>query len=64
MKTSPGFCNRCGPVLAQKETPNHVLHFLIGMFTCGAWWVVWAILAAEAHGRAFRCPRCGAPATL
>lgn len=24
---------------------NHLLHFLIGVFTCGAWWLVWLLLA-------------------
>lgn len=24
---------------------NHILHFLIGVFTCGLWWIVWLILA-------------------
>lgn len=23
---------------------NHVLHFLVGVFTCGLWWIVWVIL--------------------
>ena len=23
---------------------NHLLHFLVGVFTCGLWWVVWLIL--------------------
>lgn len=25
---------------------NHILHFLIGLFTFGLWWVVWVLLAA------------------
>jgi hypothetical protein len=25
---------------------NHVLHFIIGLFTCGVWWIVWLMLAA------------------
>lgn len=24
---------------------NHILHFLIRLFTCGIWWIVWLILA-------------------
>jgi amino acid transporter len=24
---------------------NNLLHFLIGFLTCGAWWIVWAILS-------------------
>lgn len=26
---------------------NHVLHFLIGLFTLGTWWIVWLILASR-----------------
>ena len=24
---------------------NHLLHFIIGVFTAGLWWVVWIIMA-------------------
>lgn len=24
---------------------NHVLHLIIGLCTCGAWWLVWIVLA-------------------
>jgi hypothetical protein len=30
---------------------NHVLHFLIGLATCGAWWLVWAVLAMRGTRR-------------
>lgn len=23
---------------------NHLLHFLVGIFTCGLWWIVWLVL--------------------
>lgn len=26
------------------RAPNHVLHFLIGLFTLGVWWIVWLIM--------------------
>jgi len=32
-------------VLVFGSTPNHVLHFLIGVFTLGLWWIVWLIIA-------------------
>jgi hypothetical protein len=32
-------------VIVFGSKPNHLLHFLIGVFTCGAWWIVWLILA-------------------
>lgn len=31
-------------VLVRGHHVNHVLHFLIGVFTCGFWWLVWLIL--------------------
>lgn len=24
---------------------NHLLHFIIGIFTAGLWWIVWVIMA-------------------
>ena len=24
---------------------NHLLHFFVGLFTCGWWWIVWVFLA-------------------
>lgn len=27
------------------QRPNHLLHFLIGLFTLGAWWLVWILIA-------------------
>lgn len=32
-------------VLVFGKTPNHLLHFFIGLFTLGFWWVIWLILA-------------------
>ena len=32
-------------ILVTGKNVNHLLHFLIGLFTCGAWWLVWLILA-------------------
>lgn len=46
-------------VLAQKQTPNHILHLLLTLVTFGAWAIVWAIVAVSAPGR-YRCPSCGA----
>ena len=34
-------------VLVYGHHPNHVLHFLIGVFTLGLWWIVWLILALK-----------------
>jgi hypothetical protein len=33
--------------IVRGEPVNHVLHFLIGALTCGAWWLVWAFLGVR-----------------
>lgn len=32
-----------------KPRVNHLLHFIIGLFTCGGWWLVWLFIAAGAR---------------
>lgn len=32
-------------VIVHGRRVNHLLHFLIGILTVGAWWVVWLLLA-------------------
>lgn len=32
-------------VLVKGHRPNHVLHFIIGIFTLTVWWFVWAAIA-------------------
>lgn len=32
-------------VLVFGSKPNHILHFLIGIFTLGLWWIVWLLIA-------------------
>jgi cytochrome c biogenesis protein CcdA len=46
-------------VLAERQTPNHVLHLLLSIFTAGFWIPVWIVVAIFTSG-AYRCPRCGA----
>lgn len=31
-------------VLVKGHRVNHLLHFLVGIFTVGFWWIVWLIL--------------------
>lgn len=31
------------------QNPNHILHLLIAMFTCGLWLVVWCFIALTSH---------------
>lgn len=46
-------------VLAERQTPNHVLHLLLSIFTVGFWIPVWIIVVLLTSG-AYKCPRCGA----
>ena len=32
-------------VLVSGGRVNHLLHFIVGVFTCGWWWIVWIFLA-------------------
>lgn len=54
------YCPQCGCVrLGRRETPNHLLHFLITMLTCGLWIFVWGALAVQAHFQPYLCSVCG-----
>ena len=46
-------------VLAEKQTPNHVLHLILIIVTLGFWIIVWIILILGADLGAYRCPYCG-----
>ena len=49
-------------VLAEKQTPNHVLHLILSVVTMGFWLPVWLIvgLGTDLFGGGFKCPSCGA----
>ena len=32
-------------VLIHGHRPNHLLHFVIGLFTIGIWWLVWLVMS-------------------
>ena len=32
--------------LVKGQRVNHILHFLVGLFTVGLWWLVWIVIAA------------------
>src|SRR5690606_41519358 len=34
---------------AALKKSNHLLHFFIGLFTCGLWWLVWPFIAIQVH---------------
>jgi hypothetical protein len=46
-------------VLAERQTPNHILHLLLSVVTAGFWLPVW-LLVVVVGGGAYRCPSCGA----
>jgi len=46
-------------VLAEKQTPNNVLHLLLSVVTAGLWIPIWILLLIFG-GSAYRCPHCGA----
>jgi hypothetical protein len=46
-------------VLAERQTPNHILHLLLSVFTAGFWIPVWILVILFGSG-SYCCPRCGA----
>lgn len=49
-------------VLAERQTPNHILHLILAVVTAGLWIPVWILVTIFTSGP-YRCPRCGS-ATL
>ena len=37
------------PVAEPLKKCNHLLHFVIGLFTCGLWWLIWPFIALQVH---------------
>ena len=60
MKHKSGYCSICDRrVYATGRAPNHILHFVLGFFTGGLWWLfVWLPLCVFTVGN-HRCTRCG-----
>lgn len=51
-------CPQCGVYrLFTGERPNHVLHLLLTLFLCGAWFVPWIIISCQS--RPMYCSTCG-----
>lgn len=46
-------------VLAEKQTPNHILHLLLAVVTVGFWIPIWLIVIVGSDLGAYRCPHCG-----
>jgi len=54
------YCPNCQRItLGRREMPNHVLHFLITILTCGLWIFAWGFEIVMAHQRPYLCTTCG-----
>jgi hypothetical protein len=47
------------PVLAVKQTPNHILHLLLSVVTFGMWLPVWLVISLLNEFDPWLCPNCG-----
>ncbi len=57
-KESQGYCKKCEEnILIRAETPNHVLHLIITIFTLSLWVIVWIGLSIKP--KEWRCTKCG-----
>lgn len=60
IQQSTGFCKQCNKqVMTTRPGVNHILHFLITIFTCGAWVLIWIGLCIKFGG--WKCSSCGLP---
>ena len=54
------YCPHCERiVLGRRETPNHLIHFLIFFFSCGLWAIPWALFTWGSKNKPFLCTICG-----
>ena len=61
VRSVPRYCLSCdGPVLAQKQRPNHILHLLLTLLTGGLWVLPWIMMSLPSTAR---CPHCGSAHT-
>lgn len=59
MAESGAYCLHCqAQRLYRREEPNHILHAIITLFTCGLWAVVWIVASVVTH-RPWLCTVCG-----
>ena len=53
-----GFCKECDKrVVVFRKGTNHILHFLLSLFTLGLWLIVWIGTSIKIGG--WRCTQCG-----
>lgn len=49
-------CSACGPVPAEWQGANHILHLFATIITGGLWLIPWIFVASSGH---YVCPKCG-----
>lgn len=55
-----GYCRHCEQQrLLIRDTPNHILHLLLTVFTVGAWFFIWILLCLLSGTAKWRCSQCG-----
>ena len=59
IKQTGKYCNHCKKnVMATGTKPNHVLHFILSLFTIGLWIPIWILVSIGKVG-GYRCVECG-----
>lgn len=57
MHEATGYCDSCDrKVMVRSKGANHILHFLLALFTAGLWIPVWILVSLA---RDWRCTACG-----
>ena len=55
---SSGYCKRCKSYrLIRRPGTNHLLHFLLTLFTVGLWFPIWVLTSIQFGG--WKCSSCG-----
>ena len=58
-KQAGRYCAHCQKnVMATGTTTNHLLHFILSLFTFGFWILVWILVSVGKIG-GYRCTQCG-----
>jgi hypothetical protein len=58
-KQAGRYCAHCQKnVMATGTTPNHLLHFILSIFTVGLWIPIWILVSIAKMG-GYRCTLCG-----
>ena len=56
------FCPSCQKLtMGSRQTPNHLLHFIVTFFTCGLWVIPWVIITVTTSSAPYLCNICGTP---